>query len=167
MSTPLRDLVTLRPVTPTGKPLRLHLVGDDTLDGGVGGWEVVSRPRRRGTAEWVGVEPWTMTLPLVTSGVDTRGPGQHASVEAKIKRLVALATKTAKSGEPPILVVAGPLRLPDPKMRWVITGFEWGAQMRDKRGRRIQQDVTVTLLEYVRGDILRGPAAKARARKGL
>lgn len=167
MSTPLRDLVTLKPVNPAGRQVRLHLAGDDAPGGGVGGWEVVARPRRRSTAEWVGVEPWTMTLPLITSGVDVRGPGRHVSVEPKIKDLVNLASPTRSTGEPPILLVAGPLRLPAPKMRWVITGLEWGTQMRRNRGDRIQQEVTVHLLEYVRGDVLRGPAAKARARKGL
>lgn len=167
MSTPLRDLVTLNPVKPNGKPLRFHLMGDDELSGGVGGWEVVSRPRRRATAEWVGVDPWSMTLPLMTTGVDARGPNQHVVIESKIQDLIALATATKKTGEPPILKVAGPLRLPSPQMRWTITDLEWGAQLRNDRGRRIQQEVTVHLLQYVRADVLRGPAAKVRARKGL
>lgn len=162
----MRDLVVLNPVNPNGKALRLHLAGDDALGGGVGGWEVVARPRRRSGVEWVGHEPWTLSLPLVTSGVDVRG-NRDVSVEAKIRQLVAMAQKTKKTDEPPIIKVSGPIRLPSPRMRWVITGLEWGAQMRNKRGRRIQQEVTVHLLEHVRADILRGPAAAARARKGL
>lgn len=165
MSTPLHDLVILDPVNVPRQRLRFHLAGDDALAGGVGGWESVPRPRRKATAEWVGTPPWTLALPLITSGVDVRGH-RDVSVEAKIRRLVALAEPSRKTDEPPIIRISGPVRLPSPRMRWVITDLEWGAQMRNKRGQRIQQEVTVHLLEYVRGEILRGPAAKARARKG-
>jgi hypothetical protein len=168
MSTPMRELVTLDPVTPNmpGMTLRFHLAGDDGLGGGVGGWESVPRPRRRAGAEWVGIEPYLLSLPLVTTGVDVRR-NRDVQVEAKVRRLIRLAQPTRKTGEPPILLVRGPIRLPAPRMRWVITGIEWGEQMRNKRGRRVQQAMTVHLMEYVRGDILRGPAAAARARKGL
>jgi hypothetical protein len=168
VSTPLKDLVTLNPIIPNmpGMTLRFHLAGDDGLSGGVGGWESVPRPRRRATAEWVGTEPYLLSLPLITTGVDARGR-RSVSVEPKLRKLVKLAQPTKRTGEPPILLVRGPVRLPSPKMRWVITGFEWGEQMRGPGGRRIQQEVTVHLMEYVRGDLLRGPAAKVRARKGL
>lgn len=164
MSTPLTDLVVLDPVDVDRKRLRLHLAGDDSVGGGVGGWESVPRPRRTATADWIGSPPWTLALPLITSGVDVRG-NRDVSVESKIRRLIALAEPTRKTGEPPILRISGPVRQPSPRMRWVITDLEWGAQMRNRRGQRIQQEVTVHLLEYVRGDVLRGPAAKARARK--
>jgi hypothetical protein len=169
MSTPLKHLVALDPVTPNmpGMTLRFHLAGDDDLAGGVGGWESLPRPRRRAAAEWVGTEPYTLALPLITTGVDARGPGRHAVVERKIRRLIRLAQRTRRTGEPPLLLVRGPVRLPNPRIRWVITGFDWGAQMRNPAGRRIQQEVVVHLMEHVGADILRGPAAKVRARRGL
>lgn len=167
MTAALRDLVVLDAVTPNRRPLRFHLNGDDELTGGVGGWEDVPRPRRRATSEWVGSPVFQLAVPLITSGIDAGRPGRDVSVEPKLRALVALGQPTVKTGEPPILKVTGPLRVPSPKTRWVLVDIEWGAQIRNSRGQRIQQEMTVILREYVRGDILRGPAAAARARKGL
>lgn len=166
MTVPMQNLVTLTPVEPAGEALRFHLVGDDDPAGGVGGWEVVARPRQRGAAEWTGVDPWTLTLPLVTTGLDV-SPNRNASVEAKCRALVVMAMRARATMRPPVLEVTGPVRVPFPGMRWVITGLEWGAQVRDHRQQRVQQHVTVHLLEYVTPQVLLGPAAAARARLGL
>lgn len=154
-------LVTLRPVDPAGPELRFHLLGDDEPTDGVGGWEVVDRPRRRGAAEWSGVQPWRLALPLLTTGLDVT-PGVNVSVEPKLTELIRLALKVPGGLQPPVLEVTGPVRVPFPGMRWVIEGFEWGAQVRASTGERVQQEVTVRLLEYVRADVLLGPAARAR-----
>lgn len=160
--TDLNNLVTLTPVDPAGEPLRFHLDGDDVLAGGVGGWDVVERPRRRGAAEWVGVPPYRLDLPLFTDGLDVRR-GVNVSVEPKLTALERLALKVPGGFQPPLIEVTGPVRVPRPGMRWVIQGFEWGAQVRRSDGQRVQQAFTVLLLEHVTAEILLGPAAQARA----
>lgn len=155
------NLVTLLPVLPAGPGLRFHLVGDDELTGGVGGWEVVPRARRRGAAEWVGVEPYRLALPLLTTGFDVT-PGENVSVEAKLVALERLALKVPGGLQPPVLQVLGPVRVPRADQRWVIEDIEWGAQVRRSDQQRIQQEMTVRLLEYVTAEVLLGPAARAR-----
>ncbi len=161
----LENLVTLTPVDPPGPPLRFHLYGDDEVSGGVGGWEVIERPRRKASVEWVGVRaPWTISLPLLTDGLDVL-PGDNRSVEPKIDALISLAQIAPGRDQPPVLTLSGPIRVRRPNMRWVIESFQWGPQVRRSDAARVQQEVTVTLLEYVEAEILLGPAAQARARR--
>jgi hypothetical protein len=160
--TDLNNLVTITPVDPPGASLRFHLDGDDELTGGVGGWEIVGRPRRRGAAEWVGVPPFRLTLPLFTDGLDVR-PGVNVSVEPKITALTRLALKVPGGFQPPLLELSGPLRLPFPGMRWVIEDITWGTAWRRSDQQRVQQAMTVMLIEHVTAEILLGPAAQARA----
>lgn len=161
--TKLVDLVTLTPVDPAGPALRFHLIGDDALSGGLGGWEVVDRPGRRGAAEWVKVDPWRLAVPLLTTGFDVR-PGVNVSVEPKLLALMRLAWKVPGGSQPPIITAAGPIRVPRPDMRWVVEDIEWGEQVRRSDGQRIQQAMTVKLLEHVSAEVLLGPVAQARAR---
>lgn len=163
--TALVNLVTLAAVDPPGASLRFHLLGDDTPAGGVGGWEVLPRPRQRGAAEWTGVEPWTLDLPLLTTGLDVR-PGLNATVEPKVAALIGLAQKVPGHTRPALLDVTGPIRVPRPGMRWVIAAIEWGPQVRRSDGQRVQQEMTVRLLEHVTAALLLGPAAAANARNG-
>lgn len=158
-----RDVVILNPVTPNLKAQRFHLVGDDTPSGGAGGWEAVSRPRRKAAAEWGGTELWSLVLPLLVTGVES-SRGHDSSVEGDVRALLAIARKHPKTGQPPILTVSGPVRVPSPRMRWVIQGFEWGDQIRNTAGRRVQQYVTVTLLEYEEAAVLLSPAKAAKSR---
>jgi hypothetical protein len=160
--TDLNNLVTLTPVDPAGPPLRFHLDGDAVLTGGVGGWEVNGRPRRRGAAEWVGVPPFRHSVPLFTDGLDVR-PGVNISVEPKITALIRLALKVPGGFQPPLLELSGPLDIPFPGMRWVIEDITWGAAWRRSDQQRVQQAMTVLFVEHVTVEILLGPAGQARA----
>ncbi len=159
------ELVTITPVDPPGPPLRFHLIGSDETRGGVGGWEVVPRPRRKPSVEWTGVpQPWMIALPLMLDGLDVL-PGDNRSVEPKIDALISLAQIAPGRSQPWVVTLSGPIRTRRPFMRWVINDLEWGEQVRRSDAARVQQTVTVTLLEYVEAEILLGPAAQARARR--
>jgi hypothetical protein len=162
MSTPT-NLVTLTPVDPPGPGLRFHMDGDDDLTGGLGGWIVNGRPRRRGSPEWEGVPPFQLTLPLYTDGHDV-APGRNESVEPKIVALIRLALKVPGGFQPPLVEVSGPTKAPWPGMRWAINDIRWGEQIRRSDGQRVFQAMTVVLLEHVTAEVLLGPAAQARAR---
>jgi hypothetical protein len=160
-------IVTFKPVRPAGRPLDLHLLGDDELTGGVGGWEAVPRPRRKAGTEWAGSELWSLTLPLLLTGITDSRKRPNTSIEDEIRRLIDMGTKEKKTGQPPLLRVRGPLLIPNASIRWVITSIEWGPRIRNDRNRRIQQEMTVQLLEHVRLTVRRGPAAKTRDKLGL
>lgn len=159
-------MVTLTAVEPAGASLRLHLVGDAALSGGGAQWEIVPRPRRTSATEWVGTDPHQMAMPLLLDGMDVVAGGGDRPVEADCD-LLAAWQRPIQSTPPPIVVAAGPLPIPAYGLRWVITSVEWGTAVRGADGRRIQQEVTVTLLEHTVANILFGPAAAARARAGL
>ena len=179
--------VRIKAVRPAGGSITLDLAGDDQLTGGVSNWTTVDRPRRRQAVEWAGVTGFTYVLPLVLNGVDAGGGstsyngevghivqrpgpvhqgGRDVVVEPDIQQLLKWASKaTKKTGQPVVVRLAGPLKAPD-SVRWVISSLDWGAQIRNRSGRRIQQYVTVTLVEWVDADVKRSPAKKSRHKHG-
>lgn len=158
------DLVTLTPIAPPGPRIRCHLPGDGVLAGGGGGWEVVPRPRRKAATEWVGADAFTLSAPLLLDGVDLLGDDVDTSVEVECDRLASWLLPTEATKRPPLLLVDGPLPVPAGNPRWVLQGIEWGAAERSRERARVRQEVTITLLEHTAAEILRGPAAAARAR---
>lgn len=164
MSTPTRR-VTIKPVRPARPAIHAELAGDDQLTGGVGNWDILDRPRRRQAVEWTGTSNFTYALTLLLDGMEVR-PGHDVSVEAQCRALQQWASKpTQLTDEPCVVQLRGPLQTPD-SLRWVITGLDWGAKIRNKHGHRIQQYVTVTFLEHNAAMVLKGPAAKSKQRRG-
>lgn len=145
-----------------GKPtprLEFEQIGDDELGGGVGGWETLDRPGRPQMTAWNGTPAVTWSLPL---SLDRFEAG--LSVERNVATLKSWG-QPADDGEPPRLVVTAPAGRGDQTARWVIQDIAWLEQVRNASGERVRQDLTLSLLEYVPGQILKGPAAKARGGK--
>lgn len=156
--------ITIKPTRPALPPLRPGLDGMETVAGGVGGWETLERPRRAAAAGWVGEPARTLTIPIIFDGMEARGVGRDQVVEAQVKTLTSWGRKHRKTDRPPILKIRG-LKTVSESDRWVIQDIAWGDYITDERGRRIQQQATVTLLRFVEPKIVKGPAAKARDRK--
>lgn len=156
--------VTLDPTSPNLPQIRLEILGDDELSGGVGGWVAVSRPRRVAATEWGGFNPWQLVLPLLVSGMESY-TSHDTSVEPTIRALLAMARKTKETAQPAVLRITGPVRQPSAAIRWTINDLAWGVQYRNSAGNRVYQEVTVTLLQHVEATVLKGPAAKHRAKK--
>ena len=155
--------VVIKPVRPALPGIRFELDGDDVVTPGVGGWEQFQRPRRVAATEYVGTPLFELELPLLLTGLEVR-PGVNRPVEGLCKRLVRFGRPYAKTGQPAILAVRGDLLRVPARLRWVITGITWGEQIRGPGGRRQQQALTLTLLEHRAPVVVRGPAARARAR---
>jgi hypothetical protein len=112
-----------------------------TLGAGVGGWEVTPRPRQLGMTTWEGVEPFTLSLPLMFDGY-----AAHRSQESALRRLVRVARGDDES-RPGILTIDG---LVLPASEWVVEGIEWGDPIRSRRTMdRTRQALTLQLREYV------------------
>jgi hypothetical protein len=154
--------VIIRQVDPAGPSVVCELADDDDLSGGVGGWVSLDRPRDTAAAAWVGTPEQTYTLPLLLDGMDVR-PGVDVPVEADCAQLTAWG-KGDEATSPPVLQVLGPV-LVGRTDRWVLQGLAWGARERDDAERRIQQYVTLTLLEHRTPVLLKNPAKKARKHK--
>lgn len=159
------DRVLLQPVRPKMPGLLAYLDGEEQIAGGVGGWSDVSRPRRVAAVEYVGTPAYERTIPLLITGAEAE-PGVDLSVEDQCRLLFSMGRRTKKTGEPPLLQVLGAgLVLKSAGARWVITGIQLGAAIRNDGGRRVQQEVTVTLKQHVDADVQRRPAKAARDRK--
>lgn len=151
--------VIIRQVDPPGATVVAELADDDDLTGGVGGWASLDRPRRTSAASWVGTPSQTYTLPILLDGMEA-GPGSDRPVEGDILQLQAWG-KGDQDEPPPVLQVLGEVLVP-PASRWVLQDLAWGARERDDAGRRIQQYITLTMLDYVAPVLLKSPAKKAR-----
>lgn len=163
MSTPT-GTVLLKPVQPVRDGLRLALVGEDKLSGGVAAWGTLDRPRRRSAVEWTGTSGFTYVLPLLLDGMETT-PGRDTSVEAACRTLMSWGAEATKATRQPVVLKAtGPLQTPE-NIRWVISGIDWGTKFRNAAGQRVQQYAAVTLTEYVAASVRHSPAKASRDRK--
>lgn len=144
------------------RPLRCDLLGDDQPGGGVGGWEETEGGKRgRGAGlAYRGAPAYTLSLPLGFNGISS---GQAVSVEPQCRRLVDLGRATKKGGLPPRLHVQGLIRVPS-NIDWVIDSIEWGTQIRNAAGARVQQQLTLNLVQYRKPK--KSPAKDARKGKG-
>lgn len=135
--------------------LKCDLFGDDDVAVAVGGWEEVEygkKKRRRTGMAFKGSPAYSITLALAFNGIGGGGVGDAKSVEAQCRRLVAMGRPRKPGGRPPLLRLSGPLRVPS-GVTWVVSSIEWGAQVRDSDGRRVQQHFELTLTQHrpVRG----------------
>lgn len=139
--------------------LRCDLLGDDQPGGGVGGWEEVEGGKRARGLAFKGSPSYTLTLPLGFNGLEVNGPGSKVSIEQQCRRLVDLGRPAGKGGRPPKLHVAGLVRVPS-TIEWVIDSIEWGAQIRNDAGARVQQQFTLNLIQWRKPP--KSPAKKSR-----
>ncbi|HEU5046072.1 MAG TPA: LysM peptidoglycan-binding domain-containing protein [Nocardioidaceae bacterium] len=159
----MKPYVTFRQVDPKGgSSVRAELGNGYATPAATGGWQVVSRPRRVGMTDYQGPDPVTQDVPIVLDGTRT-----GASQEALISRLYQMMrTKVGPRKEPPVIEVTG-VPIPFHGARWVINGITPGDEIRRERdGHRIQAAMTISLLEYVGGNvIIRGGSTKAAKAK--
>lgn len=135
-----------------------------TLTGGMGGWEVVDRPKRVGITRFKGKEPFRQDVAIVFDGVST-----GESQEEKISTLVNMGLQPDDLKDPPKVKVAGTVHRRD--LTWVLEPApDWDSQsvMWDRQGGvsvRIRQAAVVHLLEFVDDQVLitaPSPAVAAR-----
>lgn len=139
--------------------------GYPELTGGIGGWESIARPRSTAAAAWVGLPERKIVLPLVLDGIDKLGPGRDQRIGADLALLESWAKPDPKLHEPPRLTIAGVQRVTG-SQEWVIQNITWGPYICDNQDRIVQQELVLELLQYREPEIAKGPAKKARRRKG-
>lgn len=153
--------IRVKPTKPAMPGIEFEPNGDETLAGGLGGWETLERPRSTAATAWVGTPAATLDLPLLLEGREVRGIGRDRNVEGECQRLERWGLQHRKTGEPPILRVDGLLRVSGER-RWVIQGIAWGEYVVNDQGRRVSQQLTLSLLEYSKPEMVRSPAKRAR-----
>lgn len=160
----MRATVRVKPTKPAMPGVEFDQDGDETLAGGVGGWESLARPRASSATAWVGTPPLTLELPLLLEGREALGIGLDRVVEGSCRTVEQWGQPHRKTGEPPILRVDGLVRIPGTR-RWVLQSIAWGPYVVDDAGQRVSQHLTLSLLEYVRAELVKSPAKRARKRQ--
>lgn len=145
--------------------------GPVKIAGGVGGWDLVERPRQVSMTQWKGVEPWQVSIPIQFEGwlPTARVWGQPDGVDMNDDIYELLTCARGDDEHPPgIVSVAGVVL---PATRWVIENLEFGDDViiRPSDKATLRQSATLTLREYVPPEFLRVSkrgleAAKARTK---
>jgi hypothetical protein len=131
--------------------------GPMQITDGVGGWDVVNRPRQVGMTQWSGVEPFQVKIPVQFEGWKPTaaqwGSPDGVDMNPGIYALLRCARGTDEH-PPGICRVYG---LVLPAERWVIENIEFGDNtiVTLGGGKTLRQDATITLREYVPPSYLR------------
>jgi hypothetical protein len=145
MAAPALGWVQIKSVDP---PVSLTARLSDTrpnVDAGYGGWQEVTRPRRRPLSIWQGAPGLRVSLPILFDRF-----ADEISVERQIAQLERLATATASDGQPPrISFVARGAAVPHQQATWVIDTLTWGDATMNANGNRTRQQVTIAMLEWI------------------
>lgn len=160
----MKPEVVFSQVRPKGPKITALLGDGNAVPVADSGWEVVSRPKRKGFTSWNGYGPVTMSVPILLDGF-----ADNRTVEPAIDTLYKMMRNVdEKIDEPPVIRVSGPV--PYTKLQWVITGIDHGDEIRRKKdGRRVRAFMTINLMEYVAADVMQtkksSPAKSAQGRK--
>lgn len=131
-------------------PLELTvLLGDGEIgvSGGSGGYSEIERPKRVSLTEWQGHTPRSMELPIILDGYVS-----DRSVEKDVATLQRMARKISDDARTPLITVEG--KVPLTNVIWVINDISWESQERSiATGNRIRQVASISLLEYVEGEL--------------
>lgn len=146
----------LRQVRPRGEALRFQYNPETVKESGGGPiWEEQERPKLRSAVEWRGQHLRRLTFTLRFDGFPNR------SVEAEIRTVKQFALPRARQKPPPELRFDyGPA---GGNRHWVIDGdLEFGDELRRRDLKRVFQEVTVTLVEFIEADVTLTPAERRR-----
>lgn len=147
------SIFVFRQVDPPGASLRLQLDPTTvTQGGGVGGWEEVAHPKRASSTEWTGQPLLTLEIPLMFDGWRTQ-----TEVEEPCRVLNVWGRVPKGRRQPAVLQVVYGNWTP---LRWVVQDLAWGPELRNAQGRRVRQEVTVTLLEHRDATIALSPVKR-------
>ncbi|GAB6901870.1 LysM peptidoglycan-binding domain-containing protein [Kineosporia succinea] len=134
---------------------------------GYGGWKIIDRPRKRSMTEWQGPQPMRASLQMLFDGFAASRLGQsQAQSIAYLERHFA---PTNGALVPPAFRVLGAWPL-DEAMHWVCDGLQVDddtAMTIVRRSDRVplRTLVTLSLLQYVPGDVIIKTSAAKRSKE--
>lgn len=112
---------------------------------GAGGWQIVDRPWRNATTEWVDTGQFALTMSLI---MDTFPNPTSLESQIGVVESWELPAPGSAPPLPPILSVSGPV--PHTELPWVVYSINWKDAIRDSAtGVRYQQALDVVLWQYL------------------
>lgn len=121
------------------------------ITGGGARYNVIERPRRRSTVQWMGDDPYRMDVPILIEGWPDR------DIEVDVSKINKLVHSPGNLVPPTQIYIDG--GLPVKGAKWVVEGIEWGSMViwssKGGKGHRLRQDCTLRLLQTVSPSVLR------------
>ena len=166
--------ITATQVLPGGPTVGFDLAGSAQLSRygmasmGMGGWQIVDRPRQQASTEWVDYSPYELDMSLI---IDGWGDGTNPQSIEQACSVVENWEQPAPGTNPPepskLRLAGAVLPAVVPTLLWVVYIVTWKDALRDAvTGERLYQELSVTLFEYAppRSTITTAsPAAVARS----
>src|SRR4051794_36686969 len=150
-------------VSSTDPPLSVTArLAEDAIEiSGYGGWQEVSRPRRRPLTTFQGQPGLHLTVPLLVDGFV-----RDQSVKSTIDQLTRMALPSGSDGEPPrVRIAARGSAIPYQDRTFVVADLTWGDAIMNAEGDRVRQQATLQLYEYVEDVHLTEKSAAKRRRQ--
>ncbi|WP_336251008.1 hypothetical protein [Stomatohabitans albus] len=121
-------------------------------------WRERHHDRGQASTEWEGKRLHTLTLSVFLTALRNTAKTDIEPECALLHQMMVGEDWTQRREPVPVRLNFGPGQ----QMRWVITDITWGAEpVIDHRGRRIQTEAEVELLEFVRPPLADSPAKLA------
>ena len=147
----------------SGGPQQVNVLLGDTppqITDGYAQWQSIGRPLSRGVTVFQGFNPATMLLDGVRLGRWYESGWQTddlagIAVEDDIEWLGWMAGEAYATGASPVIYLgtAGshliPQRWQGANHPWVISALAWGGAWRNQSGRRVYQEASITLMQYI------------------
>jgi hypothetical protein len=146
----VNPIIEFKPVDPKGPGVVAGLGDGFFVPDADGGWAVISRDSRVGITEFQGSGPITMSIPIIFDQFD-----EERSVEHLITAMYKIMRRRVGKRVEPAVIELRRFPVPFRNLQGVITGISPGEEIRrSKDGLRIRAAMTVSVMEYVAGDIV-------------
>ncbi|MCD2193524.1 LysM peptidoglycan-binding domain-containing protein [Actinomycetospora endophytica] len=153
------------PIDPPGPAVGFRLLGDGKIsDYSSGGyaWTAVDRSHRQPYVEYTSDLLAQIELPLMLDGISTNTAVNNTSVEPQVAAIKSWRKPNASTGKGTVLSLTGPVDTVGIS-GWVVMSLSLDEAIRASNGVRIQQKLTLTLMEYTdtNSALTASPAAEA------
>lgn len=157
----LPTTIVLKAIDPAGPEVLMRHGDGPSIPSSDAGWEFTKRPRNTSMTEWVGVDPYTLVVPIVMDQYSVDG-----SVEAAWETLRGIArNRVGPRNQPAVVSIACPI-VPLTWLHWVIQSLVPTTEYRrSPDGARSYIEATMTLYQWEPTDLAVTVAGASVAQK--
>ena len=153
------DKIVITAVDPVG-PSVTCLHGDGTASfSSQSGWQFTQRPRRSSFTEFMGYDPYTLTVPVMFGdATDTT-----LQIDPALEVLRGMARNMVGARQEPAVVTIDCPAIPLTWFQWVINDIKYSSEYRNNDGSRYFATLSLTFLQYIPTDLVatKAPASVA------
>ena len=155
------DTITIKTVDPPGPVVHcMHGNGVSTFTG-TSGWQFTKRPRRESMTEFMGYDPYTLTVPVIFGD----GTDPTINIDPALETLRGIARNlVGPRVEPAVVQIVCPA-VPLSWMRWIINDLKFNTEYRSDDGSRYYAQIDITFFEWQPTDLVATKTGSSLAQK--